>query len=75
MTPFSRCRSQPSGNTGGQHDALRLSCHNANWREHAERKANSKDALPTHLQVCFAVLQVLRCFFFEVDLQVLRCFF
>jgi len=29
VTPFSRFRSQPSGNTGGQHDTLRLSFHDA----------------------------------------------
>jgi len=29
---FSRFSSQPSANTGGQHDTLRLSCHDANWR-------------------------------------------
>ena len=47
MTSFSRFRSQPSGNTGGQHDTLRLSCHDANWIEHAESKARNTDALPT----------------------------
>jgi len=36
VTPFSRFSSQPSGNTGGQQDTLRLSSHDANWREHAE---------------------------------------
>jgi len=30
VTQFSRLRSQPSANTGGQHDTLRLSCHDAN---------------------------------------------
>jgi len=34
VTPFSRFRSQPSGNTSGQHDTLRLLCHDANWREY-----------------------------------------
>jgi len=47
VTSFGRFRSQPSGNTGGQHDTLRLSCHDANWIEHAESKARSTDALPT----------------------------
>jgi len=50
VTPFSRFRSQPSGNTGGQHDTLRLSCHDANWIEHAE-KARNTDALPTHFMI------------------------
>jgi len=31
---------QPSGKTGGQNDTLRLSCHDVNWREHAESKAS-----------------------------------
>jgi len=35
VTPRSRFRSKPSGNTGGQHDALRLSCRDVNWRKHA----------------------------------------
>jgi len=48
VTPFSRFRSQPSGNTGGQHDTLRLSFHDATWREHAENKTSSTDALPRH---------------------------
>jgi len=39
VTPFRIFRSQPSGNTGDQHDTLRLSRHDANWREHAESKA------------------------------------
>jgi len=56
VIPFSRFRSQPSGNTGGQHDTLRLSFHDANWREHAENKTSSTDALSTLFQ------QVLRCF-------------
>jgi len=40
VTPFSRFWSQPPGNTGGQHYTLRvrLSCHDANWTEHAESK-------------------------------------
>jgi len=42
---------QPSGNTGGQHDTLRLACHDANWREHAEGKAGNTDALPTHFMI------------------------
>jgi len=37
VTLFSRFRSQPSVNTGGQHDTLRLSCHDANWIAHAEK--------------------------------------
>jgi len=37
VTPFSRFRPQPSGNNGGQHDTLRLSCHDAKRIEHAER--------------------------------------
>jgi len=36
VTPFSRFRSQLSGNTFGQHDTLRMSCHDANGREHAK---------------------------------------
>jgi len=48
VTPFSRFVSQTSGNTGGQHDPLRLSFHDANWREPAENKASSTDALLTH---------------------------
>ena len=59
-TPFSRFSSQPSGNTGGQHDTLRLSFHDANWREHAEIKLVAQmPALLTH----FMFYQVLRCFF------------
>jgi len=46
-TQFSEFGSQPSGNTGGQHDTLRLSFHNPNWREHAENKTSCTDALPT----------------------------
>jgi len=53
VTPFSRFRLQPSGNAGGQHDTLRLSCHDANSREHAESKASNMDALPTHNMRCF----------------------
>jgi len=34
VTTFSRFRSQPSDNTGGQYVTLRLSCHDANWIEH-----------------------------------------
>jgi len=37
VTFFSRFTSQPSGNTGGQKDTLRLSCHDANWIAHAEK--------------------------------------
>jgi len=48
VTQFSRFSSQPSGNTGGQHDTLRLLCHDANKREHEESKASNTDALPTH---------------------------
>jgi len=48
VTLFSRFRSQPFGNTGGQKDTLRLSCHDANWIEHTESKARNSDALPTH---------------------------
>jgi len=51
VTSFSRFRSQPSGNTGGQHDALRLSFHDANWIEHAESKTGNTDALHTHFMV------------------------
>jgi len=51
VTPFSGFRSQPSRNTGGQHDTLRLSCHDANWREHAESKASNTDALPAHFMI------------------------
>jgi len=51
VTPFIRFRSQPSGNTGGQHHTLRLSWHDANWREHAESKAGNTDALPTHVLI------------------------
>jgi len=58
LTPFSRFWSQPSGNTGGQHDTLRLSSHDANWREHAESKSKNTDALATHVMI----YQVLRCF-------------
>jgi len=36
VTLFSRFRSQRSGNTGGQKDTLRLSCHDANWTEYAD---------------------------------------
>jgi len=57
LTPFSRFRSQPSGNTGGQQDTLRLSCHDANWRERAE--TSKMDGLSTH----FMIYQVLRYFF------------
>jgi len=35
----------------GQYNTLSLSCHNANWREHAESKASSTDALPTHAMI------------------------
>jgi len=48
VTPFRRFRSQPSGNTGGQHDTPRLPCLDANWRKHAESKASNTDTLPTH---------------------------
>jgi len=51
VTPFRRFRSQPSGNTGGQHDTPRLPCDDANWRKHAESKAWNTDALPTHFYV------------------------
>jgi len=51
VTSFSRFRSQPPGNTGGQHDTLRLSRHDANWTEHAETKARSTYGLPTHFMV------------------------
>jgi len=51
VTPFRRLRSQLSGNTGGQHDTLRLSCHDANWKEYAESKARNTGALPTHLMI------------------------
>jgi len=39
--------SQTSGNAGDQQDTLRLSCRDANWREHAETKDSNTDALPT----------------------------
>jgi len=42
---------QPSSNTGGQHDTLRLSCHDVNWRDHAESKARNTDALPTDVLI------------------------
>jgi len=42
---------QPSGNTGGQIDTLRLPCHNATWIEHTESKARNTDALPTHFMI------------------------
>jgi len=48
VTPFIRFRSQPSGNTGGQLDTLKLSFHDADWIETAEGKNRSTDALPTH---------------------------
>jgi len=51
VTSFRRFRSQPSGNTGGQHDALGLSFHDANWIEHAESKPRNTDALPTHFMI------------------------
>jgi len=53
VTSFSRFSSQaqPSGNTGGQHDTLRLSCHDANWIEYTESKARNTDALPTHFMI------------------------
>jgi len=51
VTPFSRFTSQVSGNAGSQCDIFRLSCHDANWRKHAESKARNKDALPTHLMI------------------------
>jgi len=54
LTPFSWFRSQPSGNTGGQQDTLRLSCHDANWKEHGETKATNADALPTNLCLWFS---------------------
>jgi len=47
VTLFSRFRSQPSGNTGGQKDTLRLPYHDANWIEHTESKARNTDFLPT----------------------------
>jgi len=58
VTLFSRFRSQPSGNTGSQHDTLRLSCHDAKWIEHAESKARNTDTLPIN----YTINQVLRCF-------------
>ena len=51
MTLFSRFRSQPSGNTGGQKNILRLPCHDANSIEHTESKATNTDALPTHFMI------------------------
>jgi len=48
MTLFSWfARSQPSGNTGGQKDTLRLPCLDANWIEHTKSKARNTDALAT----------------------------
>jgi len=52
VTPFSRFRSQLSGNTGGQHDTLRPSFHDANWREHAEIKTIAR--MPCSYTSCFA---------------------
>jgi len=51
VTPFSKLRSQPSGNTGGQYDTLRMSCHGANWIKHAESKANNTVNLATHFMI------------------------
>jgi len=51
LTPFSRFRSQPPGNTSGQHDIVRLPCHDANWREHAECKSRNTDAFLTHFDL------------------------
>jgi len=51
VTLFSRIRLQPSGNTGGQKDTLRLSCHDANWTEHTESKSGNTDAMPTHFMI------------------------
>jgi len=48
VTLFSRFRPQPSGNIGSKYDTLRLLFHDANWREPAESKTSSTDALPTH---------------------------
>jgi len=50
---------QPRGNTGGQDNALRLSCHDANRREHKESIASNRNSLPAHI----VILQVLRCLF------------
>jgi len=70
VTLFSRFRSQPSGNSGGQKDALRLPCHDANWIEHTESKARNTDALPTHYD-----LAGVEMFFFNLGplaLEILR---
>jgi len=50
LTSVSRFRSQPFGNTGGQHNTLRPSCHDANWidLQHAESKARNTNAFPAH---------------------------
>jgi len=48
VTPFSRFRLQPSGNTGGQHDTILLSCHDANRRELKESRSRNTNSLPTH---------------------------
>jgi len=59
VTLFSRFRSQPSGNTGGQKDTLRLPCHDTNWIEHTESKARNTDALPTHYNLAGVEMFVL----------------
>jgi len=51
VTLFSRFRLQPSGNTGGQKDTLRLPYHDTNWMEHTESEARNTDALPTHFMI------------------------
>jgi len=43
--------SQPSVNTGGQRDTFILSCHDANWRKHAESKASNTVTLATHFMI------------------------
>jgi len=48
VTPFIRFRSQPSGNTGSQHDTLRLSCHRCELEGACRERARNTDALPTH---------------------------
>jgi len=57
VRPFIRFRSQPSGNTGGQHDTPRLLCHDANWRGHAERKLETRMPCPHTLwfSTCWGV--------------------
>jgi len=50
--PFSRFRSQPSGNTGGQH-AIHSDCHVTmrTGESHTESKAGNRYALITHFMI------------------------